>query len=328
MLPPKHSTTWFQDTFQSILFELSPTVRSLKKKNLCTSSFQYHEVIILEICSFEKYFGSQLLDKDSIRCIIISRWSVIIVNSKSPIGVFDSGLGGLSVLKTLRNLFPEEDFIFLGDSLYNPYGIKTKEQIVERCIAICDLLVEKDVKAIVIACNTATSASVPLLRKRYDIDIIGMEPALKVACELGENQRIAVWATDYTLKEKKFSNLLNRFKDAHTIYKVPCPKLVRIVEEDRLEDKEYVQSVLEDYISQAGEVDSIVLGCTHFVFFKDYLQEMLPHVHVVDGNVGTANRVKDVLAKKGLLNSNQVGTVTLLNTLEDRLSLERKLLGE
>lgn len=114
------------------------------------------------------------------------------MNSKSPIGVFDSGLGGISVLHTMHSLLPNENLIYLGDSKYNPYGTKTKEEITKRCVAICDELICHDVKAIVIACNTATSACVKLLREKYDVDIIGMEPALKVACDRGEHQRIAV----------------------------------------------------------------------------------------------------------------------------------------
>ena len=104
------------------------------------------------------------------------------MNSSSPIGIFDSGLGGISVLHTLYELLPNENYIFFGDSKYNPYGTKTKEEITERCIQICNDLISLDVKAIVIACNTATSACVNLLREMYDIPIIGMEPALKVAC--------------------------------------------------------------------------------------------------------------------------------------------------
>ena len=105
------------------------------------------------------------------------------MNSKNPIGVFDSGLGGISVLHTMHSLLPNENLIYLGDSKYNPYGTKTKEEITKRCIAICDEFIKQDVKAIVIACNTATSACVKLLREKYDVDIIGMEPALKVACD-------------------------------------------------------------------------------------------------------------------------------------------------
>ena len=171
------------------------------------------------------------------------------MNSKSPIGVFDSGLGGISVLHTMHSLLPNENLIYLGDSKYNPYGTKTKEEITKRCVAICDELICHDVKAIVIACNTATSACVKLLREKYDVDIIGMEPALKVACDRGEHQRIAVWATQLTLSEKKFANLMNRFKGEHHIIKVPCPELVRMVEDNKLDDAYLVESCLKEYLA-------------------------------------------------------------------------------
>ncbi len=130
------------------------------------------------------------------------------MNASSPIGVFVSGMGGISVLSTLHEMMPNEDLIFFGDSKYNPYGTKTREEITERCMTICEKFIAYDVKAIVVACNTATSACVNLLREKYDIDIIGMEPALKVACEMGENQHVAVWATDFTLKDMKFAYLM------------------------------------------------------------------------------------------------------------------------
>ena len=129
-------------------------------------------------------------------------------NSKKAIGVFDSGLGGISVLRDLKELMPNEDFIYFGDSAYAPYSVKTKEQITERCVEIIDFFISKGVKAVVIACNTATSASANYLRKKYkDLPIIGMEPALKVATQGVKNNNIVVMATPLTLKEKKFETL-------------------------------------------------------------------------------------------------------------------------
>ena len=125
------------------------------------------------------------------------------MQAESPIGIFDSGLGGISVLHTIHQLMPQEDLIYIGDSKYNPYGTKTKEEITERCIKICDTFMNLGCKAIVIACNTATSACVPLLREKYPVDIIGMEPALKVACSLGKHQRIAVWAIFFYIERRK-----------------------------------------------------------------------------------------------------------------------------
>ncbi len=250
------------------------------------------------------------------------------MDSRSAIGVFDSGLGGISVLETIHEIMPNEDLIYLGDSKYNPYGTKTKEQITQRCISICDEFKNRDVKAIVIACNTATSACVDLLRKRYDLDIVGMEPALKVACDLGNHQRIAVWATELTLNEKKFARLMDRFKQEHEIIKVACPKLVRIVEQDQLDDECVVNAALEEYIdsSHIESLDSIVLGCTHFPFFKDQLSKLIPNVRFIDGSVGTTLHLKSLLETKDLLNdAKHIGRITWLNTDETKIELSKRL---
>ena len=252
------------------------------------------------------------------------------MNHKSPIGVFDSGMGGISVLATLHKAMPNEDLIYIGDSKYNPYGTKTKEEITARCIEICDEFIAQDVKAIVIACNTATSSCVSLLREKYPVDIIGMEPALKVACTNGEKQKIAVWATNLTLNEKKFSRLMERFQDKHEIRKVPCPKLVRIVEEDALEDENRVQDALQQYLeeSKVSDLNSIVLGCTHFVFYKKKLQELVPaSVNIIDGNAGTVHHLQDILSQKCLLND-EGGSIVWKNTLEDKIDLSKKLFAK
>ncbi|MDD7281545.1 glutamate racemase [Floccifex sp.] len=245
------------------------------------------------------------------------------MNCSDPIGVFDSGLGGISVLHTLKQILPDENYIFFGDSKYNPYGIKTKEEITARCIEICDFFMIKKVKAIVIACNTATSACVNLLREKYDVPIIGMEPALKVACEKGKHQKIVVWATNFTLKEKKFVDLMSHFENDHEIEKIPCPKLVRLVEDDQLENKHLIESTLQSYIPNHS-FDSIVLGCTHFVFFKSYLQNLLKDVSIIDGNEGTARHVKEILMTNDLLNKNG-GTIEFHNSLDSEISLSKKL---
>ena len=211
---------------------------------------------------------------------------------------------------------------------YNPYGTKTKEEITKRCVAICDELISHDVKTIVIACNTATSACVKLLREKYDVDIIGMEPALKVACDRGEHQRIAVWATQLTLSEKKFANLMNRFKDEHHIIKVPCPELVRMVEDNKLDDASLVESCLKEYLAASDykNLDSIVLGCTHFPFYTKYLEKLCPKVHIIEGSVGTTLHTKDLLEQKGLLNTScEEGQITWMNTMDSKIELSKCL---
>ena len=199
-----------------------------------------------------------------------------LINNNAPIGVFDSGLGGISVLRDLKELMPNEDFIYFGDSAYAPYGVKTKEQITERCVEIIDFFISKGVKAVVIACNTATSASANYLRKKYkNLPIIGMEPALKVATQGVKNNNIVVMATPLTLKEKKFETLMHKFRGNNKVVKMPCPKLVEIVENDLLDDKNIVIDQLKDYYKDVNmdNLDSVVLGCTHFIFYRDYLNQ-------------------------------------------------------
>lgn len=254
------------------------------------------------------------------------------MDNSQPIGVFDSGLGGISVLRELRALLPREHFLYFGDSAYAPYGLKEKDAITQRCIAICDAMVKRRVKAIVIACNTATSACVQVLRERYDLPIVGMEPALKVACEQGERQHIIVMATPLTLREQKFARLMERFQNAHVIYRQPCPRLVEIVEHDELENRDLVEAQLREYLYpyDLDTIDSIVLGCTHFVFYRPYFETLLPkHIRVIDGNHGTALHLKDLLAQRGALCETGEGGVEIQNSAPDPAltALCEKLLG-
>lgn len=254
-------------------------------------------------------------------------------NQKGSIGVFDSGLGGISVLKDLKKLMPNEDFIYYGDSANAPYGTKTKEEITNRCIEITDFLVSKGVKAILIACNTATSSSANYLRERYkDIPIIGMEPALKVATKGVEKNNIVVMATPLTLKEDKFKHLINQVAGNNNVIKMPCPRLVEIVENEQLDDENIVFNQLNKYYEDIDlkDVNSIVLGCTHFIFYRDYLSKMMPkHINIVDGNLGTCNHLKNILSKRHELNSaDNIGTVHIYNSSKDDkyMKLANKLL--
>ena len=157
--------------------------------------------------------------------------------STAPIGVFDSGLGGISVAREIRRDMPNEHVLYFGDSANAPYGTKSPEQVRELSDVIVKRFVEQGVKAVVIACNTATSAAANELRDTYDIPIIGMEPALKVACDRGHGKRqhVIVAATPLTLRERKFAVLMDRFKADHTIFPEPCPGLVEIVEHGQLD---------------------------------------------------------------------------------------------
>ena len=174
-------------------------------------------------------------------------------NKEKAIGVFDSGLGGISVLKELVKSMPNENFIYYGDSANAPYGIKTKEEITARCEDIIEFFIKQGVKAIVIACNTATSAAANILRKKYsNLPIIGMEPALKVAADGKKDNTIVVMATPLTLKEEKFNNLMAKYDDENTVIKMPCPELVKIVENDLIDNEEIVEKQNEGTMSNKG----------------------------------------------------------------------------
>lgn len=242
------------------------------------------------------------------------------MSSYAPIGVFDSGLGGLSVVRQIRHDLPHERILYVADSKRAPYGVRSKEEIIQFSIEIADSLVAQGVKAIVIACNTATAAAVNILRERYSIPIIGMEPALKVAVDrgAGTRQHIVVAATPLTLREHKFAQLLERFNDDHTIAKQPCPDLVTLVESGQLYNHDLVMQTLHRYFDQYdyASLDSIVLGCTHFVFFKPYFEELVEsHTAILDGNKGTVRHLAVVLESLGkLADESQQGSVHITNS--------------
>lgn len=254
------------------------------------------------------------------------------MSKEDAIGVFDSGLGGISVLKELRKQMPSENFIYFGDSSYAPYGVKTKEEITNRCRLICEFFVSRGVKAIVIACNTATSACVKDLRAQYpNLPIIGMEPALKPAVNGKHHQKVLVMATEFTLKEKKFEQLMAQFEEDNSIYRKPCPKLVEIVEAGQLEDYDKVENILKEYILpyDLQTLDSIVLGCTHFVFYRNQIRKLIgDKISIIDGNEGTARHVMDILKEREDLNLDGKGDVKIYNSLRDDtiLQLSEKLL--
>lgn len=248
------------------------------------------------------------------------------MSSTSPIGVFDSGLGGISVVRQMVKDMPGEHVLYFGDSANAPYGTKAPEQVRALSFDIVEHFVRQGVKAVVIACNTATSAAVNDLRERYDIPIIGMEPALKIACDRGDvpsdphhiPQRVIVAATPLTLRERKFAKLMDRFDSDNEIYKEPCPDLVEIVESGRLDDHDLVMRTLHGYFDQydLDRIDSVVLGCTHFVFYRDYFRELLPErAAIIDGNEGTVRHLGVVLESLGkLAPEDAVGGVELANS--------------
>ncbi len=246
------------------------------------------------------------------------------------IGIFDSGMGGLSVLAQAKKLLPNEKYIYYGDSKNAPYGIKSKEEVIRLSIEICDYFANRNVKAIIVACNTATSAAVKVLRLKYDIPIIGMEPALKPAIENNQGGHIAVMATPMTLREEKFNKLLERIETSTKIYKVPAPKVVELVEQGITVGGQ-VDKVVEEYFLgiKLSTIESVVLGCTHFVFIKSSISKVLnKKIQFYDGNYGTIMQLKRRLEKNNLLCEDKLECdVEIINTGGKKyLEVSKKLL--
>jgi glutamate racemase len=213
------------------------------------------------------------------------------------IGIFDSGIGGLSVLHLAMRYFPNEQFIYYADELHVPYGEKTKEEIIGYVDEIISFMIHKGVEVIVIACNTATSAAVKIMREKYSIPIIGMEPAVKKAIDTYGNHKILVVATPITVKGEKMHNLVNRLDKNHLVDLVALPKLVRFAENQDFNSNEVTTYLKQQFHSlHLEEYHSIVLGCTHFNYFKDSFRKVLPeHVHFVDGNEGTIRHLSEYI---------------------------------
>ena len=248
------------------------------------------------------------------------------------IGIFDSGLGGISVLRHLRRVMPEEKFLYFGDSANAPYGTKTKEEVRALTFAAMARMMEKGLKAFVVACNTATSAAVNELRAAYpEMIIIGIEPALKPAAERHPGGRILVMATAMTLKEKKFFDLWEQYRDQAEIVPVPCSGLMEFVEQGILRGDEVERFLLEKLEPFTKvPVDAVVLGCTHYPFLLTPLRRILGRrPEILDSAEGVARQLERRLQELDLLNPRQSGgKVSFENSLEgpEMLDLSRSLL--
>jgi len=249
-----------------------------------------------------------------------------------PIGFFDSGVGGLSVLKSALEIMPNENYIYFGDSKNAPYGIKNVLEVKELTYKAVEFLLKKGAKALVIACNTATSAAVASLRLDYpDVPIVGIEPAVKPAVKLNTNKAIIIMATPMTIKEEKFNNLINRFKNEAKIIPMPCAGLMEFIEAGNfssVELKEYIREKYKYYNSD--EIGAIVLGCTHYPFIKDTIQEIVgDDIPIIDGGMGTCRELKRRLIEADLIsNSNEKGKIDIYNSLpgDDIINISNKLL--
>ena len=263
------------------------------------------------------------------------------ISRRSPIGVFDSGVGGISVLRILRHDMPNEDFIFYGDSINAPYGDKSEERIREMCDDSIRFLFSHGAKAIVIACNTATSAAATYLREKYkDAIIVAMEPAVKPAVDKAVNAypHVLVLATNSTIHGERLHHLIGRFSENADIYPVAAPGIVPLVEagkENSPEIDDYLKDLLQPFRKKedggGGQiVDSVVLGCTHFPFVTDRIREALGYdVIFHDGAYGTSRETRRRLSEANLLTDSTIpGKVELYSTAAtpDPTALAKRLL--
>ena len=255
------------------------------------------------------------------------------ITAEKPIGVLDSGVGGISILKALVEFLPYENFIYYGDSANAPYGVKGKEEVRSLTIQNVETLLEKGCKEIVVACNTATAAAIQDLRDAYpDVPMIGLEPALKPAVLHKEHSRIVVMATPFTLKQEKFLSLKARFEEDAEIISMPCPDLVRFVEREELYSPallHYLRRQFEPYRDKP--IDAVVLGCTHFPFARKAIQEVAGRdVILYDSALGVGRQVKRQLEAYDIVNmSCRRGTIEIMNSSgEPGIELCRKMLHQ
>ena len=248
-----------------------------------------------------------------------------------PIGVMDSGMGGISVLRELAGLLPHENFVFYGDSANAPYGSRSTEEIYQLTEQVVQKLLKRGVKAVVIACNTASSAAGARLRAEYpELPIVAIEPALKPAVIACPGGRVVVLATEATLRERKFAGLLEEWKEKAEMIKLPLPGLPEFVERGEL-DSPQLRKFLQGFFVQLADrpVDGVVLGCTHYPFVRKVIAELLgPQVKVFDGAAGTARQLRRRLYSRRLLTANQQpGSIQWLNSSPEpeMIELSKKL---
>jgi glutamate racemase len=251
----------------------------------------------------------------------------------NAIGVMDSGVGGLTVMQHIHRLLPHEHLNYVADSQYAPYGSLSPESITDRCFTIADFLIEQNVKALVVACNTATAASIQLMRAKYALPIIGMEPAVKPAALASKNGIIGVLATVGTLKSAQFAALLTNYGQDIQVHTQGCIGLVECIERGEIHAAS-TKALIAEYCAPLLEAgaDTIVLGCTHYPFVRDVIQGVVGEgVTVIDTGEAVAKHLQATLEVQSLLTSTEEEADVLVwtnNTAADRDAVIQQLWGD
>ena len=243
-----------------------------------------------------------------------------------PVGIMDSGLGGISVLGEMLRVLPNESFVYYGDTAHIPYGDKPPSQVLAYTRAAVETLMDQGCKAIVIACNTATSVAASSLRQDLQMPIIGMEPALKPAALMPGEGKILVMATRVTLSQPKFRSLMEKY--GRNAVPLPCPGLMECVEAGQLSGPR-VDKLLDGLLEpwKRKPIKAVVLGCTHYPFLRAAIAAHLPAgTPLVDGNLGTARQLERRLREENLLSPGPGGQVTFLSSLEGQQAHMQRML--
>lgn len=223
----------------------------------------------------------------------------------APIGVFDSGAGGLTVLSALRAALPQESFIYFGDTAHCPYGVRSEAEITDLTVQANRFLIEQGVKLIVIACNTASQVALSTLRATFSLPFVGVVPAVKPAARLTRRGRIGVVATNQAIRAAYLQQLIDDFASGLEVFAIGCPELVTLVEEGQL-DGPVVEETLRHSFQPllAQDVDVLVLGCTHFPALRSSIERVVgKRIQVIDSGKAVARRTYAVLENEGLLRS-------------------------
>jgi len=225
------------------------------------------------------------------------------LDSKAPIGIFDSGQGGVSTLGQAAFMLPFEKLIYFGDSGVPPYSLMQKSEVRKLCLAACDFLAQKGVKAIVVACNTATAVALSEMRQQVKIPILGMEPAIKVAADWNLPGQIVIMATGMMLKSQNLKQLIKRVNRGREIVKLACRDVITLVEAGVIAGTEMEDAIAKYFRPlDSNTISSVVLGCTHFGFLEASVKEVVgTHIKIADGNTGTIRHLINILARSNML---------------------------
>jgi glutamate racemase len=242
----------------------------------------------------------------------------LVTKVTGPIGIFDSGIGGLSILRAIQDSLPGEDLIYLADQAHVPYGLRSLNEVRSFSEGITGYLLKQGAKLIVVACNTASAAALHYLRQVFpQVPFVGMEPAVKPAAEYTESGKVGVLATPATFQGELYASVVERFANGVTVLQDTCPGLVMEVDTGNL-DTPRVRTILEEALGPmlVQGIDTVVLGCTHFPFVIPTIKEVVgPDVRVIDPSPAIARQAKRLLEAYGVINPNpQGGQVQYLTT--------------